>query len=48
MLEAGADDWRLLLQVNSDDYAGWMWGDVGRVYFWIRRQDFATGDSDRV
>jgi uncharacterized protein YwqG len=38
-LEAGAADWRLLLQIDSDDAPGWMWGDVGRIYFWTKQQD---------
>lgn len=42
-LEAGAVDWRLLLQIDTDeDGPGWMWGDVGRIYFWIKRQDLAA------
>ena len=43
-LAAGADDWRLLLQVDSDDDIGWMWGDCGTLYFWIREADTAKGD----
>ncbi|MHC4402544.1 MAG: DUF1963 domain-containing protein [Planctomycetota bacterium] len=39
-LEKGAADWQLLLQIDSDeDNAGMMWGDMGRLYFWIRRDD---------
>ncbi len=38
----GAVDWRLLLQIDSDDNPGWMWGDSGRLYFWIRQQDLAS------
>ncbi len=39
-LEAGVADWELLLQVDSDeDELGWMWGDMGRLYFWIRREE---------
>ena len=34
-LEATADQWRLLAQIDSDDAAGMMWGDLGRLYFWI-------------
>jgi uncharacterized protein YwqG/GNAT superfamily N-acetyltransferase len=42
-LEAGAVDWRLLLQIDTDeDGPGWMWGDVGRIYFWIKQQDLAS------
>jgi uncharacterized protein YwqG len=47
-LEPGAADWTLLLQVDSDDNAGMMWGDLGMLYFWIRRQDLATSSFDRV
>ena len=44
-LEAGADDWQLLLQIDSDeDGLGTMWGDRGRVYFWIRQQDLKEHD----
>lgn len=41
-----ADDWRLLLQLDSDDQAEMMWGDVGRLYFWIRKQELAAHSFD--
>ena len=47
-LTPGAADWRLLLQVDSDDDASMMWGDLGRIYFWIRRQDLEKADFSRV
>ena len=48
-LRPGAADWRLLLQVDSEeDRAGMMWGDVGRVYFWIRDQDLRMRNFDAV
>jgi uncharacterized protein YwqG len=47
-LRAGASDWKLLLQLDTDDGAGVMWGDAGRLYFWIRSQDLAKGDFSNV
>jgi uncharacterized protein YwqG len=38
-LEAGAKDWKLLMQIDSDDSLNMMWGDVGRLYFWYRKTD---------
>jgi uncharacterized protein YwqG len=40
-LRPGATGWRLLLQIDSDDKTGMMWGDVGMVYFWIHKDDLA-------
>jgi uncharacterized protein YwqG len=34
-LRPGAREWRLLLQLDSDDHAEMMWGDAGRLYFWL-------------
>jgi uncharacterized protein YwqG len=48
-LEAGSMDWRLLLQIDTDeDGPGWMWGDCGRIYFWIKEQDLAALRFDDV
>jgi len=48
-LRNGATDWQLLLQIDSEeDRAGMLWGDVGRLYFWIREQDLRRRDFDRV
>jgi uncharacterized protein YwqG len=41
-LARGASDWRLLLQIDSDDDAGMMWGDAGRIYFWMHKDDLAA------
>lgn len=41
--------WRLLLQIDSEEEkTGIMFGDVGRLYFWIREEDLAEQRFDRV
>jgi uncharacterized protein YwqG len=47
-LEAGAADWGLLLQLDTDDDSDMMWGDGGRLYFWIKRDDLRAGRFDDV
>lgn len=47
-LESGVADWKLLLQLDSDETSGMMWGDGGRLYFWIREQDARAGDFSKV
>ena len=44
----GADDWLLLLQVDSDTDLNLVWGDVGRIYYWIRKEDLAKGRFENV
>ncbi len=41
-LEPGADDWVLLLQLDSDDGVDIMWGDCGMLYYWIRKDDLVN------
>jgi uncharacterized protein YwqG len=45
-LKEGATDWELLLQIDSDDNAGMMWGDVGKLYFWIHRDELRRRNLD--
>ncbi|MFS0873934.1 YwqG family protein [Paenibacillus xylanilyticus] len=41
--------WRLLLQIDSEEEkTGMMWGDVGRIYFWIHEDDLANLCFERV
>jgi len=47
-LRPGAADWTLLLQLDSDEPAGMMWGDLGRLYFWIRGDDLAQRAFERT
>ena len=48
-LQGGWRDWIPLLQIDTDEEGpGWMWGDCGRIYYWIRKQDLAARDFDNV
>ncbi|MEY9977277.1 DUF1963 domain-containing protein [Lysinibacillus sp. RC79] len=47
-LEPNVKDWQLLLQLDSEDDLGYMWGDSGRLYFWIREQDCKNKAFDKV
>lgn len=39
----GSADWRLLLQVDSfEEETGMMWGDVGRLYYWVTEHDLRS------
>jgi uncharacterized protein YwqG len=46
--EAGAKNWRLLFQMDSDDDLGVMWGDVGMLYFWVEEMAARRGDFSNV
>jgi uncharacterized protein YwqG len=48
LLASGAQDWILLLQLDSDGAPGMVWGDSGRLYFWIHNQDLDARDFDHV
>ncbi|MBN1500264.1 MAG: DUF1963 domain-containing protein [Spirochaetes bacterium] len=47
-LEPGRHDWMLLLQIDSDVETGMMWGDMGMLYFWIRKDDLKKLKFDNV
>lgn len=42
------DEYILLFQVDSDDYGNMNWGDGGRLYFWITRNDLIFRNFDKV
>lgn len=46
-LEPGAAEWRLLLQMDTDDTLNVMWGDCGMIYFWIRESDLRARQFDQ-
>ena len=41
-------EWRLLLQLDSDELLGTQWGDMGRAYFMIREADAHARRYDRA
>ena len=43
-----ADDWQLLMQLDSEDEAGMMWGDVGKLYFTILERDLKSQRFDKT
>lgn len=47
-LKKNRHQWRLLLQLDSDDVSAMMWGDAGMLYFWIRDEDLRQHRFDRT
>jgi uncharacterized protein YwqG len=45
-LSKGAADWRLLLQIDSDEHAGMNWGNNGMLYYWITLADLKAQHFD--
>ena len=44
----GSSDWLLLFQLGSSEESEMMWGDGGKLYFWIREQDLSALRFDNV
>jgi uncharacterized protein YwqG len=47
-LARNVSDWQLLFQMDSDDDLDIMWGDVGKIYYWIRKQDALKSRFDKT
>ena len=45
-LEAGAKEWKLLLQFDSDDDLDVMWGDLGMIYVWVQESKARQNQFD--
>ncbi|MBL4810488.1 MAG: DUF1963 domain-containing protein [Phycisphaerales bacterium] len=44
----GVQDWKLLLQLDTDSNGpDWMWGDCGKLYFWMREQDLKSHEFSK-
>lgn len=49
LAQQAAGEWELLLQLDShEEEAGMMWGDMGRLYFWVKRADLTRRDFSEV
>lgn len=42
-LAQSANDWQLLLQVDSDETIGMRWASSGRLYYWAKEADLQSG-----
>lgn len=47
-LSAGAPNWQLLLQLDSEPQAGMRWADAGMLYYWIEREPLRSATFDNV
>ncbi len=42
------NDWRMVLQFDTDDDIGAMWGDMGMLYFWVKESEARKYDFSNV
>lgn len=49
-IEQASLDWILLFQMGTVEHGDFelMFGDVGHIYYWIKKQDLAAGNFDKV
>jgi Domain of unknown function (DUF1963) len=47
-IEEGVNDWQLLAQIDCDEKLDWEFGDMGRLFFWIKQQDLEQQDFSNV
>ena len=47
-LDKNATRWNLLMQVDSNEDIGMMWGDMGRLYLWITDEDLAARNFEKT
>jgi uncharacterized protein YwqG len=47
-VKPGIKDWRLLLELRSDENANLIWTAYGTLYFWIREEDLLNSEFDHV
>jgi uncharacterized protein YwqG len=44
-LAQSANDWQLLLQVDTDETIGMRWASSGRLYYWLKAADLQAGQT---
>ena len=44
-LSKGANEWQLLLQVDTDEDIGMQWGNTGMIYYWLKVSDLQKAIS---
>jgi len=47
-LASGANAWRLLLQIDTDEQLGMIWGDEGRLYFCVNESSLSAKDFSKT
>lgn len=47
-LAAGAANWQVLLQLDSEPQAGMRWADAGMLYYWVEREALRAARFDNV
>lgn len=47
-IHADPSRWVLLMQIDSCDELGMMWGDLGRLYLWMKKEDLAARRFERT
>lgn len=46
-IKQASEGWQLILQLDSIESIGMMWGDAGRLYFFSRPSDFAEMETEK-
>jgi len=47
-LSDASNEWMLLFQLDSEEDNAMMWGDCGRLYFWIKKSDLIAREFENV
>jgi uncharacterized protein YwqG len=46
-LKSNAKEWRLLFQIDTNETSEMTWGDCGRLYFWIKKDDLLNKNFEK-